>query len=232
MFKPASQLVEVRADGAARVAHQFVDADQQHSAAELGMWLFLATEIMFFGAFFLAYLVYREWYPVAFAMGSRQMDVMLGTVNTGVLLTSSLTMALAVRASEMSQRRWMIGLLVATLLLGMVFLGIKGLEYYHKYAEHLVPFAGWTFAPAGEQRTGMMEFFNLYFLMTGLHALHMVAGLVMLALLVIVACRSPLRDSSSIVVHNVGLYWHFVDLVWVYLFPFFYLVSASGSVAM
>lgn len=226
MSKPVSQLEEVRTGLPPVVAHQFVDADQQHSAAELGMWLFLATEIMFFGAFCLAYLVYRQWYPSAFALGSRQMDVTLGTVNTGVLLTSSLTMALAVRAAEQRERRWLIGLLSATCLLGLLFLGIKGLEYYHKYAEHLIPFAGWAFAPTGNQRVGMGEFFNLYFLMTGLHALHMVAGLMLLALLIFVVCRDPLRGASSIVVHNVGLYWHFVDLVWVYLFPFFYLVSS------
>ena len=225
MSKPVSELVDERTRAEPDVAHQFVDIDQQHFAAELGMWLFLATEIMFFGAFFLAYFVYRDWYPIAFAMGSRQMDVLLGTVNTGVLLTSSLTMALAVRASERSQRHWLIGWLLTTFMLGTLFLGIKGLEYDHKYAEQLVPLAGWNFAPTGDQRTGMREFFNLYFLMTGLHALHMVAGLMMLAWLVLLACRKRGRNVKPIVVHNVGLYWHFVDLVWVYLFPFFYLVS-------
>ncbi len=207
------------------VAHHFVDAEQQHATAELGMWMFLVTEIMFFGAFFLAYLIYREWYPAAFAQGSHHMDVMLGTLNTAVLLTSSFTMALAVHAAEHSQRRQLVGLLSATFVLGAVFLGIKGLEYYHKYAEQLIPFAGWTFGPTGNERVGMMAFFNLYFLMTGMHAFHMVLGLAMLAILIVLANSDRIPSSRSILVHNVGLYWHFVDLVWVYLFPFFYLVA-------
>lgn len=209
------------------VAHQFADAEQQHASAELGMWLFLVTEIMFFGGLFLAYFIYRESYPIAFTMGSHYLNVRLGTINTGILLTSSLTMALAVGAAEQSQRGWLVVLLLATMVLGSVFLGIKGWEYYQKYSEHVIPFAGWTFEPAGSHRAGMMAFFNLYFLMTGLHALHMVIGLAMLALLTAWACRGEWPQSRLSLVHNVGLYWHFVDLVWVYLFPFFYLVSAS-----
>ncbi len=218
-----------RLDIIPRVAHQFVDAEQQHAAAELGMWMFLITEIMFFGAFFLAYLVYREWYPVAFGLGSQHMDVVVGTLNTAVLLTSSFTMALAVHAAEHSQRRWLIGMLSATFILGTLFVGIKGVEYYHKYQEHLIPFAGWQFAPSGVHRAGQVAFFNLYFLMTGLHAFHMVIGLMMLAVLGGMAYRNQLPVSRSVVVHNAGLYWHFVDLVWVYLFPFFYLVAVRTA---
>lgn len=211
-------------------ADHFVDAQQQHEASELGMWLFLITEIMFFGAFFLAYLVYRYWYPVEFGLGSHEMDLTLGTINTAVLLSSSFTMALAVHASEHGQRGRLTGLLLATLLLGTVFLGIKGFEYYHKYVEHLVPFAGWGFAPTGPHRTGLMAFFNLYFLMTGLHAFHMVIGVILLLVLVLMAYRRALPPTRSIIVHNVGLYWHFVDLVWVYLFPFLYLVANRAGV--
>jgi cytochrome c oxidase subunit 3 len=211
------------------VAHHFHDAEQQRSAAELGMWVFLATEVMFFGGLFVAYLVYRSWHYDDFAIGSHAMDLGLGTVNTAVLLTSSLTMALAVDAAHRGRRQALLGLLAATLVLGTVFLGIKAYEYYHKYEEHLIPFLGLPFRPEEGTSEGMAAFFNLYFLMTGLHALHMVIGLAMLATLIGLAWAGRLHPERAILVHNSGLYWHFVDLVWVYLFPFFYLVAARGT---
>jgi cytochrome c oxidase subunit 3 len=213
-----------------RLAHHFNDLTQQRQAAELGMWLFLVTEFMFFSGLFLAYFIYRRWYPAEFASGSHTMDVVLGTINTGVLLTSSLTMALAVAAAEHGRQRAVAGLLTATLALGSVFLAIKAYEYHHKYEHHLIPFANLAFEYAGTpEQAGMAAFFNLYVLMTGLHAFHMVIGIVMLAILIIAALRERPPADRSIVVHNIGLYWHFVDLVWVYLFPFFYLVAARGS---
>jgi cytochrome c oxidase subunit 3 len=212
------------------LAHHFHDLDQQRRAAELGMWLFLVTEFMFFGGLFLAYLVYRYWYPAEFALGSQTMNVALGAINTLVLLTSSLTMALAVHAATVSNRRMLIVLLWATIILGTVFLGIKAYEYHHKYAEHHIPFAGQEFHAESEQhRLGLATFYNLYFLMTGLHALHMIIGIGLMLILVVAAYRGGLTGPRSIVVHNSGLYWHFVDLVWVYLFPFFYLVAARGG---
>jgi cytochrome c oxidase subunit III len=220
----------------ATLAHHFEDSVQQRQAAELGMWLFLATEFMFFGGLFLAYLVYRVGYPVdpaergyaaEFAAGSRHMDLVLGTINTAVLLTSSLTMALAVDAAERSRRAALIRLLSITLVLGLVFLGIKAFEYYHKYEEHLIPFAGLPFRYSEtQQAAGMATYFNLYFLMTGLHAFHMVIGAGILSFLIWLAARSRLPAERAVIVFNAGLYWHFVDLVWVYLFPFFYLVIA------
>ena len=215
--------------GTGHLAHHFDDLTQQREAAELGMWLFLATEFMFFGGLFLAYLVYRGWYPQEFAAGSHTMDVLLGTINTGVLLTSSLTMALSVRAAHNSHRRTLVGLLLLTAVLGCVFLGIKAYEYHHKYEDGLFPFLGNSFRYSGPERAGMMAYFNLYFVMTGVHAFHMVLGIAMLAVLAASAARGGFMGDRSIVVHNVGLYWHFVDLVWVYLFPFFYLVAARGS---
>jgi cytochrome c oxidase subunit 3 len=213
------------------LAHHFQDLEQQRAAGELGMWLFLVTEIMFFGGLFLAYFVYRGWYPAEFAAGSRTMNVMLGTVNTAVLLTSSLMMALAVHAASHADRRRLLLMLVITAALGLVFLGIKAWEYYHKYEEHLVPFAGLTFAHDRGQREGLVTYLNLYFLMTGLHAFHMVIGIVLLAVLWVAAWRGRWMGEQTVVVHNVGLYWHFVDLVWVFLFPFFYLVAASSGSA-
>jgi cytochrome c oxidase subunit 3 len=211
------------------LAHQFNDLTQQRQASELGMWLFLATEFMFFGGLFLAYVVYRRFYPVEFAEGSHSMDLTLGTINTAVLLTSSLTMALAVAASERSKQRSVAWLLTLTAMLGLIFLGIKGFEYHHKYEARLIPFAGLPFAYHGlREQAGVATFLNLYFVMTGLHALHMIIGIAILALLIVMAVRQRLPADRSIVVNNVGLYWHFVDLVWVYLFPFFYLIAARG----
>ena len=211
---------------AAALAHHFDDLAQQRDAAELGMWLFLVTEFMFFGGMFLAYLVYRGWYPREFAETSHSMHVLLGGFNTAVLLTSSLTMALAVHAARDAHRRQLIALLSATVLLGAVFLGIKAYEYHHKYVEHLIPFMSnyRTDAPPGQD-----AFLNLYFLMTGLHAFHMIIGMGLMLTLAVWAWRGGLLAERSIIVHNSGLYWHFVDLVWIYLFPFFYLVAVRGD---
>ena len=195
------------------------------------MWLFLVTEFMFFGGLFVAYLAYRYWYPAGFAAASHTMNIPLGTVNTAVLLASSLTMAMAVHAAREMQRRQLIMFLGATMLLGGVFLVIKTYEYHHKFAEHLIPFAGLPFHWEGSAESsvqGVQTFLNLYFLMTGLHAFHMVIGLALLGMLLTMAWRGRIRRHSTLV-HNVGLYWHFVDLVWVYLFPFFYLVAARSD---
>lgn len=221
------------ADHPAGLAHHFEDLQQQREAAELGMWLFLVTEVMFFGGLFLAYLIYRFWYPQEFIAGSRTMDLVLGTVNTGLLLTSSLTMALAVHAAECMQRKKLLLMLLATIVLGSGFLGIKAVEYYYKYEHQLIPFAGlapdYSHYPP-EMAKGLATFFNLYFLMTGVHALHMVIGIGVLLTLCVLAWRGDLLGTRAIVVHNTGLYWHFVDLIWVYLFPFFYLLAARSGV--
>jgi cytochrome c oxidase subunit III len=217
------------ASHASTLAHHFHDSRQQREAAELGMWIFLVTEFMFFGGLFLAYLIYRSWYPDDFAAGGHTMNVILGTINTAVLLSSSLTMALAVDAAHYSRRKALMWLLAATMALGIVFLGIKAYEYYHKYEEHFIPFAGLSLSDELQARPGLITFLNLYFLMTGMHAFHMVIGIVLLSLLLLLAWRGRLPAERSIVVHNVGLYWHFVDLVWVYLFPFFYLIAARGG---
>lgn len=207
------------------VSDHFADSVQQREAMELGMWVFLATEIMFFGALFLAYSVYRYWYPAAFAAGSHHMELVYGTINTAVLLTSSLSMALAVNAAEQGRRNRCAALLLVTLILGSVFLVIKGIEYHAKWVENLVPFVGWSFAPTGELRGGLKSFFNLYFIMTGLHAVHLLIGIVLLAGLIAWTWKTVPFERCGITVHNVGLYWHLIDLVWVYLFPLFYLVG-------
>lgn len=211
------------------VAHQFDTLEQQRHAGELGMWTFLATEVMFFGGVFLAYTLYRTEHEAAFADASGKMDLTLGTINTAVLLCSSLTMALAVHAAETARRAMLVVCLAATMVLGCVFLGIKFTEYYHKYEEGLIPFLGLPFMYDGPRRAEAAMFFDLYFVMTGIHALHMVIGLGLLAVLLAKAARGGLLGDYSSPVHVSGLYWHFVDIVWVFLFPFLYLIGARQA---
>lgn len=209
--------------------HQFEDISQQSEADEMGMWLFLATEIMFFGGMFLAYSLYRLQDEAAFAAASHHMDLLWGTINTAVLLCSSLTMALAVHAAQNSQQKLLEPLLAATMVLGAVFLGIKGYEYHHKYVEGLMPLFGLPFRYDGPSPEHAEMFFGLYFLMTGVHAFHMVIGLGLLAWLLSKSQRGGLLGDFATPVHVVGLYWHFVDIVWVFLFPFLYLIGAHLS---
>jgi cytochrome c oxidase subunit 3 len=208
------------------LVHQFDDLEQQHEAGELGMWIFLCTEVMFFGGLFLAYTIYRTQDEAAFAAASRELDLFWGTVNTAVLLTSSLTMALAGFAARAARRTRLLLFLSATMILGSVFIGIKGLEYYHKYEHGLMPLLGLPFHWTGSARGHAELFFILYFLMTGVHALHMLIGLGVLLVLLVKACRGKLLGEFSTPVHITGLYWHFVDIVWVFLFPLLYLIGA------
>jgi cytochrome c oxidase subunit 3 len=208
------------------VAHQFDDLEQQNESGELGMWLFLCTEVMFFGGLFLAYTIYRTQDEATFAAASRELDFWWGTINTVVLLTSSLTIALATHAAESMQRKNLMWLLTATMTLGSVFLGIKGMEYYHKYQHHLMPLMGLPFEWHGPAAGHAEMFFDLYFALTGLHALHMIIGLGILLVLLIKASRGGLLGDFAAPVRITGLYWHFVDIVWVFLFPLLYLIGA------
>jgi len=207
----------------ATVAHQFEDSEQQYQTASLGMWLFLAQEIMFFGGLFTTYAVYRWAYPQAFAQVSRHLDVVMGTLNTMVLIASSLTMVLAVRAARRGTRRTLVTYLLWTMLLGSVFLGIKGLEYHHKWVEGFMPGPGFHYVGGGAEHAQL--FFSLYFAMTGLHAAHMIVGVVMLAVLAVMGTRGRFGPSYSTPVEMVGLYWHFVDIIWIFLFPLLYLLG-------
>lgn len=203
------------------LAHQFNNLTQQEEADTLGMWLFLCTEILLFGGLFLGYAVYRSLYPEAWAVGSHHNDLVLGSINTGVLLVSSLTMALAVHAAEEEQWSIVTGFLTATLVLGALFLGIKFYEYYVHYEHHLVP--GIRFNPEGGPAPNMELFMFFYFVMTGLHALHMLIGLGVVSTIAILAWRR--RLSFHMPVEITGLYWHLVDIVWVFLFPLLYLIG-------
>ena len=207
------------ADAHAAIAHQFDDAAQQHESSMLGMWIFLATEIMFFGGLFAGYAAYRLMNAAAFEAASRHLDVVLGTLNTAVLLTSSLTMALAVRSAQVGKRRSTVAFLAVTMLLGLAFLGIKGFEYHQKFVDHLVP--GTSFSSPRETEM----FFYLYFTMTGLHALHMIAGVGVVSVITILAGRGRFTPAYYTPLEVTGLYWHFVDIVWIFLFPLLYLIG-------
>jgi cytochrome c oxidase subunit 3 len=211
------------------LAHHFGTLEQQHEASTLCMWTFLATEIMLFGGLFTTYSVYRSWYPEAFANGSSHLNVTLGGINTAVLIGSSLTMALAVHAAQTGHRSRIVLFIALTALLGSAFLGIKAYEYYVDYREYLIP--GFRFHPEEWVRAGIanhaqhvMLFFFLYFCMTGLHALHMVIGLTFLLVVGIAAHRGRFSPEHYSPVELMGLYWHFVDVVWIFLLPLLYLI--------
>jgi cytochrome c oxidase subunit 3 len=209
------------------LAHQFESLEQQHEAMSLGMWAFVVQEVMFFGALFAAYAVYRSSYPDAFVEGSHHLDVVLGTINTGVLILSSLTVALAIRAARLARTRATVLLLAATLALGTVFLAIKGFEYHHKWTESLVPGLRW--APSVEAHPHLLVFVGLYFAMTGMHALHMVIGIALLLFILVRARRGHYDGDNYEGLEVFGLYWHFVDIVWIFLFPLLYLVGRHGT---
>jgi cytochrome c oxidase subunit 3 len=203
----------------------FESAAQQRLAAELGMWVFLATELMFFGPLFLGYAYGRWAFPEGFAAASRHTDVVIGTLNTGVLLTSSLFMALGVRATQLRQRRATMTHLLITAALGAVFLILKGIEYHDEWREHLVPWLDFRFEPR-HQRAATLFYF-LYFGMTGLHAVHLSIGIAVMSVFALRVRRQAINTLRSPLEMG-ALYWHFVDGIWVFLYPMLYLVERHG----
>ena len=203
------------------VAEQFDDMPQQQEAATLGMWTFLATEILFFGGMFLGYIIYRYSYPQAFAEASKHTIVLYGTVNTAVLLTSSLTMALAVHAAQEGRNRALIRNLLFTIFLACCFLVIKGFEYHDDLSEQLWPGPHFT---AGLPPQAQIFWF-LYWGMTGLHALHVTVGVGILSVIAWMASRGKFSAYYYNPVDISGLYWHFVDIVWIWLYPLLYLIN-------
>ena len=233
--------------------HHFADEQQQRNAASLGMWWFLGTEIMFFGGMFCGYLVYRRIYFPEFAAASRTLDLVVGTLNTAVLICSSLTVAMAVRAAQMGKRKLQVQLLLATIFFGLVFLGVKGYEWTNKYKEHHIPTFDYN-AVSGEgdltkgqesllgldklkndpvkyqeRRTEIQQrtkiFFSLYFALTGMHAIHMIVGVGLFAVITFMAWKGRFTPEYHTPLEIAGLYWHFVDIVWIYLFPLLYLID-------
>jgi len=254
------------------VAHHFDTAEQEFESGKLGMWIFLATEVLLFGGLFCAYAVYRSNHPEIFVYAHRFLDKTLGAINTAVLICSSFTMALAVRAAQLGRRKALVSLLTATIAMAACFLGIKGIEYENKWKEGLLwgkrfhaqlerpaapalpaapaPTAGASapedrsaippaaIGPRGLARPGqrgeslgvegpprdVQVFFSVYFLMTGLHGIHVIAGMIVLTLMLIRAARGEFGPSYFTPVDLAGLYWHLVDLIWIFLFPLLYLI--------
>ena len=225
------------------VAHHFAELEQQHEATTLGMWVFLATEVLFIGAIFVAYFCYRFNYFDAFHEASETLYKSIGFINTLVLLTSSLTVVLAIRAAQLNKTKDIVVYLIATIILGAMFFGFKVLEYKLDYDEHLWPAVGSVFEPkrevevevnghkekhevamVGEEREHAKLFFRFYYSLTGLHALHMLVGLGIFAFLLVQAFRGKYTPQSHQQLEICGLYWHFVDIVWIFLFPLLYLV--------
>jgi cytochrome c oxidase subunit 3 len=204
------------------LAHHFRNLPDQKEAATLGMWVFIAQEVMFFGGLFLAYTIYRALYPRAFAEAAHHLDWKLGAFNTAVLIGSSLTMALAVHAAALGHRKKIVRNLLLTIALGAVFLGVKVVEYADKFEHHLVPGPGFRFD--GSDPRAAQVFYSLYFAMTGLHALHMIIGIPIIAIIALLARKGRYSPAYHTPVEMTGLYWHFVDIVWIFLFPLLYLI--------
>jgi cytochrome c oxidase subunit 3 len=230
--------------------HQFQTMTQQKEAAVLGMWAFLLTEILFFGGLFMAYLLYRTWYHDAFVAASTSITLSWGLINTVVLIGSSLTMALAVRAAQLNERKATVNWLILTMVLGVVFLGIKVVEYADKFEHHHVPGPNYIWEAAGHEaaqgeaaaadsgghsdatdtsnyQLHTQIFFSLYFTMTGLHALHMIIGIGLMMVITWMAWKGRFSSEYYTPVEMSGLYWHFVDIVWIFLFPLLYLIDRS-----
>jgi cytochrome c oxidase subunit III len=215
------------------LSQQFDDVDQQSEASTLGMWLFLATEVMFFGGLITAYAIYRARFPSEIALASKELNVALGCLNTVVLLSSSLTMALGVRAAQLRRRIEVVRWLALTMVLGTAFLGIKAIEWTADYHEHLIP--GLNFqvpeedqlkvAQEGLDPGKMQMFFVLYFFMTGLHAIHLIIGIVLVGVMAWLSWRRWFSGGGATQIEVTGLYWHFIDIVWVFLYPLLYLID-------
>jgi len=224
--------------------HHFETVSQQFDATNFAMWLFLLTEVMFFGGLFTAYLLLRNWYYPAFVVASHQLNIGWGTANTAVLILSSFTMAMGVWSAEMRRKGMLVLFLVITFILGLVFLGIKTIEYHEKWEKHHIP--GWHYSiqnftnPTSDPEvyneyhdkalpvdiaSKTELYFFLYFAMTGMHALHMIIGIAILGYLIVRARAGDFTTGHVTYIENFGLYWHFVDIIWIFLFPLLYLIS-------
>ena len=226
-----------------QLRHHFETEEQQREAGTFGMWLFLLTEIMFFGGLFTAYLIYRNWYYQAFVSASHQLSIPLGGVNTLLLICSSFTMAMGVWSAEMKKKGALVLCLILTFILGTGFLGIKTVEYGEKIEKHHVPGIHYSLNsflyPDSDEAARVAKdhalpldmarhteiYFFLYFAMTGMHALHMIIGVAILAFMIARAQAGAYTTGHVTFVENFGLYWHFVDIVWIFLFPLLYLIS-------
>jgi cytochrome c oxidase subunit 3 len=234
-----SEVVQTPAGGGhgtgpgALLAHQFDDVEQQRAADALGMWSFLATEILFFGALFTGYFSYRTVYSADFEAASARLNILIGAINTVVLLTSSLTMALGVYAAHTGRQRMLVWCLIGTALLGTLFMAFKAVEYYTDYRENLVPGLAfkdeeWTSLNPAVNPRHVQLFLMFYYILTGLHALHLTVGIGILVVFIILAARGRFGPAHYSPVEVAGLYWHFIDIVWIFLLPLLYLIGTHS----
>jgi cytochrome c oxidase subunit III len=233
---PAAALIHDDHESHGPLKHQFEDMGQQNESYIVGMWTFLVTEIMFFGALFIIYTLDRSMYQLDFFIAHEHLNVTMGAINTMVLLFSSFTMVMAVHFAQLKKRTGVLLNLGITIACAFVFLGIKYVEYGEKFKDNLYPGTGFTTTPSVFHEGGVLDgqkidlnhaqmFYGLYFGMTGLHAFHIIAGIAVLtALAVLWYKRKPIVTEDFIPTEMVGLYWHFVDLVWIFLFPLMYLM--------
>jgi cytochrome c oxidase subunit III len=212
-----------RAVNAHSLHAQYSHLDHEREAASLGMWVFLVTEVMFFGGMITGYTAYRFAYPEAFRAGSVHMIFWAGTANTAILITASLFVVLAVHAARTGNQKVLVWCMLAAMLLGLCFLGIKGYEYWQHWVEHKVP--GRSFEWSGQDPYHAQMFFVMYFFLTGFHALHMIIGITVLAILTYFAQKGRYTPEYHNPVENAALYWHFVDIVWIFLYPMLYLIG-------
>lgn len=203
--------------------HHFVDSDQQFEASKMGMWIFLATEILMFGGLFVAYIIYRAWYPELYLEASKELDTFWGAVNTFVLIGSSLTVAMAIRSAQMNQIKGIIYNLYITVGLALTFMVIKFFEYTHKFEKGIFP--GKYYAYDGLEHEKANIFFSIYYLMTGLHGIHVTIGIGLMIWLIYKAKKNVLHSGYYTPVEITGLYWHLVDIIWIFLFPLLYLID-------
>jgi cytochrome c oxidase subunit 3 len=216
-----------------RLAHHFDDVEQQRAADALGMWAFLATEILFFGALFTGYFAYRVFYSTDFEAASARLNILIGAINTVVLLSSSLTMALGVFAAHTGRQRMLVWCLVGTALLGALFMAFKAVEYYTDYQENLVPGLAfkdeeWTSLNPAVNPRHVQLFLMFYYILTGLHALHLTVGIGILVVFIVLASRGRFGPAHYSPVEVAGLYWHFIDIVWIFLLPLLYLIGTHS----
>lgn len=212
----------------AHVQHHFVDSDQQFDSAKLGMWVFLVNEILFFGGLFCAYIVFRVWYPDLFTQAALQLDKVMGGINTLVLIGSSLTVALAIRSAQTNNMKWLRLNLLFTIILACTFLVIKYFEYEHKLHLGIAPGSMWNPSPEVLETLSHPKaniFFSIYYVMTGIHGLHVIVGIGLMIWLYVKAGKGAYDSAYYTPVEITGLYWHLVDLIWIFLFPLLYLIE-------
>lgn len=206
------------------VSHHFENADQEMDSCKMGMWLFLLTEILLFGGLFVAYVVFRSWHPETWEAGAEHLAWEMGAVNTAILITSSLTMALAIRQAQLNDKKGTVMLLLATVLLAAGFLVVKYFEYSHKFHMGIFP-GGENYIFAGKHLSNEYIYFSIYYMMTGLHVLHVIFGMIAILWVTLRAAKGEFYSAYYTPVEVVGLYWHLVDLIWIFLFPLLYLTK-------